>query len=633
MITKYNTYNESVRDMMTPKTREEIMQAFQNSDIKKKREMLFELQKDIFNYTSEFDGFVRKNLDISDWNYIKNKINKNFWFTDELIGVLKKHQLDKLFYILLSKSNLLKESVRDKMTPKSDKEIRDSIKNSGHPTYSLWYACEYDYPDIAEKSLKELWKLYHQEPYMAVTNIIDQSLDLAIKSGSLKIVKLLQKNSANLRYSNDKPIRIACEKGHLDIVKYLVSLGADIHSVDEQCLRNSVYYGYLDITKFLLDNGADLHTWNDYCFRYAGTDEMKKLLNSYKVNESVRDQMTPKSMEEIRNNIGSLHPSEIMDKFINDDDMLRELYTEEEIISMLKQIRPNHYLREFSKNQNYWLVGLMIMNRDLDDFSEVLKYHVLELSILDNNHNITKYLIEKGKLDVNRENGRLMMYAIRFKRDDIVRYLVEKGFNLNLLRMKWCTITDSEYFQEIMREKINESVRDMMTPKPEEDVRKLLMNASDSQKLLMSIQFGYFDMFLEVYNGCRKSIEEDDVTKQMIFMKACSYGNYEVVKFMIDEGIDITYLNNKGLRYAVKGEHWDVVSLLRQNGIKLSNESVRDMMTPRSEEEVIRALKKLSPNDKLRKSCELGIVDGVKDAIEKGAKVRGRVEWGLPGRL
>jgi len=55
--------------------------------------------------------------------------------------------------------------------------------------------------------------------------------------------------------------------------------------------------------------------------------------------------------------------------------------------------------------------------------------------------------------------------------------------------------------------------------------------------------------------------------------------------------------------------------------LKTFNESIRDLMTPKSEEEIKKSLKKLSTNEKLMKASRIGILWVVKEAIEEGANI------------
>ena len=59
---------------------------------------------------------------------------------------------------------------------------------------------------------------------------------------------------------------------------------------------------------------------------------------------------------------------------------------------------------------------------------------------------------------------------------------------------------------------------------------------------------------------------------------------------------------------------------------KLVNESLEDVLRPKSEEEIEQALNKLTPNDMLIKASEFSLINFVKKALELGADVH---DWAL----
>ena len=77
-------------------------------------------------------------------------------------------------------------------------------------------------------------------------------------------------------------------------------------------------------------------------------------------------------------------------------------------------------------------------------------------------------------------------------------------------------------------EQCNESIRDFLKPKSEQDILKSLENLSDEQK----------------------------------FKKSCRYGIISVVKNMISNGLDPSCWDNYGIRIASNNGHLDVVKVL-----------------------------------------------------------------------
>ena len=133
MITNYIKYNESLRDQMTSKSDEDVLNIFKNSDINKKRFLLFKLYKVHFNNKESFLHFIKIRLGISDWNRIMKSVSplgiSHSYTTPHTIiyEILKKREIEKLF-ILLLKMGKQNESIKDKMTPKSEDELQEGME-------------------------------------------------------------------------------------------------------------------------------------------------------------------------------------------------------------------------------------------------------------------------------------------------------------------------------------------------------------------------------------------------------------------------------------------------------------------------------------------------------------------------
>jgi len=68
---------------------------------------------------------------------------------------------------------------------------------------------------------------------------------------TLKVIKRLVKEGADIHANNDLALRLASYNGYLGIVKYLVSKGADIHVFDDYALIWASRNGHLSVVKYL----------------------------------------------------------------------------------------------------------------------------------------------------------------------------------------------------------------------------------------------------------------------------------------------------------------------------------------------------------------------------------------------
>ena len=101
----------------------------------------------------------------------------------------------------------------------------------------------------------------------------------------------------------------------------------------------------------------------------------------------------------------------------------------------------------------------------------------------------------------------------------------------------------------------NESIRDKMTPKSQEEIMKLLLIQSEKAALIKSIEFNMLDPFNEILLKMN-----DTITKKQLqnLLKAAKFYNSEnIIKFLTDK---------------LKNEKLD--------------ESIRDLMTAKSKEEI-----------------------------------------------
>ena len=111
MIKKFDTYNESLRDKMKPKSEEEIIKA-----IKKQDEKIALVKCTEFDYVDEFKKMLPDMIvPITKKQLINLLKAAKFYNSKKIIKFLTDEKLD--------------ESLIDKMTPKSEDEIKDSEKD------------------------------------------------------------------------------------------------------------------------------------------------------------------------------------------------------------------------------------------------------------------------------------------------------------------------------------------------------------------------------------------------------------------------------------------------------------------------------------------------------------------------
>lgn len=243
------------------------------------------------------------------------------------------------------------EGVRDEMIPKSKEKIKEDLMNLS-PDEKLNKG--YDY------SISWLVKIGLEEGGDISGNLGELLLEDACMNGRLDIVKLLLERGVDA----DTPDALthACVAGHTSIVSLLLDKGADPNFNFGEPLKKAAEVGNLDCVKLLLLHGAEMK-WADsyieklrpnvaeYLLHYKRRGFLGKFKDYMKhrfTNESVRDKMTPKSKEDIKNELSKTSPHRLLGKLSEMDIKLTDVYTEEEILELDPEV-----LLEYSFWNNY----------------------------------------------------------------------------------------------------------------------------------------------------------------------------------------------------------------------------------------------------------------------------------------
>lgn len=148
----------------------------------------------------------------------------------------------------------INESVRDKMIPKSEDDIK-----------------------------RELSKLSQNSKNAKLRHSVDE--------GDTESVKLLLEVGADVHYQEEYSLRFASRHGLTSLVKVLLDHGASIDKFNGSALTNACYTGAYDTVKVLLEYGADTRLDDEAGLRFAsvkGFDDIVNLIQQYnKTNEKV----------------------------------------------------------------------------------------------------------------------------------------------------------------------------------------------------------------------------------------------------------------------------------------------------------------------------------------------------------
>ena len=429
--------NESVRDLMTPKSEEDI----KNSLSKLNNEEVFNLYLKLI-LGSDFDTlhrFIKYSYDINVRNNNKETL---------LMEVCKNYHLN---------TKLIERFITEFDVDIDHKDRNDKT--------ALIHAVDYD----RIENIKTLIKLgvnlkKHNQGAIALQRAIGNNKNF-------EIIQSLINAGVDVNYidhNHSTPLIYACLQSRVQVVELLLSKGADINIKNENGMSALMVAATRDnnlgselIIKMLLDAGADSNLKNNNhqdaidCALAWKKESNANLIKNYKskTNESVRDLMTPKSSEEIKKSLDDLDPIKKY-SFIKKhdmDDLFNKEYINKKMTRLAEQfgIKIEHY-----------------KDKDDKDFEVLVRIHSKFVVYM--RTRLNSEFIEVG-------------YSHNEKHDwDDVESVEDGIYKIN------------NWIDEIGTS-VNESVRDLMTGKTPEEVRSSLdkLNPIDRMEKIKEDELEY----------------------------------------------------------------------------------------------------------------------------------------------
>jgi hypothetical protein len=343
---------------MTPKSEADVITIFDNSDDLTRKRMIRQLIRGKFRTKNDFIDFIKMSLGISTWNRLEKRIvTKYYSYDDQIIDSLKKHETNKLFKDLVNKKGIVNESVRDKMTPKSEKDVKSmlppivdevtellkgKVKNFDIGLDRLYSNAYIEiYFELGKFAYQlEIFRLEesnHRYRLMGATGSNWQTVYVSNDSDRMiNYIKGLLPSNESIR-SKMTPISkksLTKNLGSLTgvklrdfVLKTILSHDAEmIGNIFQYCgrglndlgtqdkliiMEEAIIYEEVGFLQYYLDRGMSLTVIEDL-MRYAYRMNRERIGNMLRkrlpMNESVRDKMTPKSEEEIRLGLSKLSP-------------------------------------------------------------------------------------------------------------------------------------------------------------------------------------------------------------------------------------------------------------------------------------------------------------------------------------
>lgn len=647
------SFNESIRDFLKPKSKEEILKQLGGREdaIFKPTDKLQGMSYFIGTYEISYKELVKifgePNSEgdyekiSTEWNLEDDKGNlisiSDYKVTDvydpdypsvddfraepsynwRIYSDNREIKKDFLTFIYL-KSLSLNENIMQYLKPKSEDEILKSIKTSS-PNDRLYNGVKYNLIDMVKQALKD-----GADPSFDS----NKSLEIATHGGNLEIVKLLLNDKrVDPKGFNNRPLDYACLKGHIDIVKELLKY-KNVDPSEHNCNSIDLAYRYKqkDIVELLM---KDYRIYSKMGMMNIRWREYAQYVND-PTNESIRQYLKPKSEEDI---------IKLCQNLSKDEKLIKGC--ELGILSIVKQ-----GLEEGANPKD----GIC--------FSMACKYGHID---------IVKLLLKDKRINPSGMGNEAIWWASETDNKDILKLL------LNDERIKHVLTKHNLEKYTRQSQSLKESITQYLKPRSEDEIKRLLDDLNPEELLLKSAENGYLNGVKDalntdfdsktIYAALELADSEDhwDIVKYIIhkshklinsndmLMLGVQCNDPWIVKKAIDKGVDVNLIwfkNNDALKHSIKHNYFDIVKLLLDNNVKVRKEhmemasysdynkeckellmkwrnthlleSVMDYLKPKSKEKLDIICKDFTWNQKFEYGCLHGILSWVKDAIEHG---------------
>lgn len=358
----------------------------------------------------------------------------------------------------------INESLRDKMTPKSEQEVEDAIG------------------DLVPRA----------------------KLEVAVENGVLSIVKKAVDEGADVKMLDKSIFGTACSKGYADVVKFLIDNGFDFHYRQEFALRSSVWSNKLDVVKILLEAGADVNADDknaigaavENCILQNTPLDLIRTLLDYGATPKKRDYDFTKAWKKDKEKEPIC--DDILDIFndykpkgykkINEG---KEYKTPHEVVVEVANMNELMWIKEQIKK----IKGIRFSYNEAMDTLELFpNWLIINLNWIEKDMYIN-YWSSDGEYDYNIEKIKMWMTDGRvdsnlYKINDLTMLIrkIKKYFDIN---------DTPNYTPKKISRNLNEGVRDKMTPKSSnmiEDKLKTMTQEELNDQLVRAVTGNNIDV-------------------------------------------------------------------------------------------------------------------------------------------
>lgn len=390
----------------------------------------------------------------------------------------------------------------------------------------------------------------------AIRNMIDQglfqqgNLDFvlreAIREGHVELIRFLLElppgQRPDVNFNNGEPLIWALIRKTriIEIARLLLNYGANIHPAGDVELRNNADDRAIDLINFLLDQGADVNT-----------EDGLPLRNAIAFNQRETEKIL------LRRGAIDLRPFE-RQLLIASRDGDTKLACQ--IIYERTDIRPYIYgdaLRVSPRNNSLDIIKCL--HRKGIQFEPIFVNSALFFASQYGRLNIVRYLVDQLNADVRAANNKSLKIAIDNGHTDIVRFLLNQGgvipFFRSLIHRYRRKDIRTTYLYKIIKDDNLELLKLVLEHLPP-GFRVIFLKEAARLGRLGMVQY-LFEQF---------QFQQDDELFEEAIILAIQNGQFNVIRYLGDRGIDLTFDHNKPLIEAVKMKNPEMVRYLIDHG-------------------------------------------------------------------
>jgi len=391
---------------------------------------------------------------------------------------------------------------------------------------------------------------------------------------------------------------LSIDNSSYNVIEYLLTKGVNSLELDYATVL-SCSNGDEKMLKILLKNGAKPETYGTSPLKIAKAKNFNNIINILKDYYS------------------KILDKDEIEKILNES--IKHLLKPKDKDYIIKQIEHLSDFDKFKKACQYgalWLVKYLIQQGIDPSFEDNIAIRIAS-------HNgyldIVKELLKDQRVDPSINNNYAIDWAIMSDHKDVAKELLKDQRVINKL---------TPFKLDLFKNKLDESIKHLLKPKPEEQMKKELDKYKGSEKVDMAYKYNLSHLLTN--QDILDSISYLNDWKK--FKLACRHNMLWLIKILFKDDVDDNLLDviDLGINISGRSGSNDVMSFLSDyknssidQRIKMLNESIKHLLKPKNINDIKNFVQNLSPQEKLYHACKNDLLWLAEESIKEGADING----------